>query len=158
VTNGPYALKRWSDEAVTLEAFRDLSYPLGVGSYDAYAVPRRGFITRIERTNERIRVFGDIELLEKHMRSYDIVRKPLVSIPIDVVARSAPECRYMVIDAQGRVVLAGQVPVASDASFYIDLGNLPPTGRFTLSAELIVNGNALNPEISRFALKGLSDM
>ena len=158
VTNGPYALKRWSDEAVTLEAFRDLSYPLGVGSYDAYAVPRRGFITRIERTNERIRIFGDIELLEKHMRSYDIVRKPLVSIPIDVVARSAPECRYMVIDAQGRVVLAGQVPVASDASFYIDLGNLPPTGRFTLSAELIVNGNALNPEISRFALKGLSDM
>ena len=64
----------------------------------------------------------------------------------------------MVIDAQGRVVLAGQVPVTSDASFYIDLGNLPPTGRFTLSAELIVNGNAMNPEISRFPLKGLSDM
>jgi hypothetical protein len=158
VTNGPYALKRWSDEAVTLEAFRDLSYPLGVGSFDAYAVPRRGFITRIERRNERIRLFGDIELLEKHMRSYDIVRKPLMSIPPDVVTRSAPECRYMVIDAQSRVVLAGQVPVASDASFYIDLGSLPPTGRFTLSAELIVNGNAMNTEISRFALKGLSDM
>ncbi|HEX2352754.1 MAG TPA: hypothetical protein VHJ16_08245, partial [Xanthobacteraceae bacterium] len=37
VTNGPYQLKRWSADSVTLEAFRDLSYPLGVGSYDAYA-------------------------------------------------------------------------------------------------------------------------
>ena len=50
VTNGPYRLKRWSPDSVTLEAFRDLSYPLGVGSYDAYAVPRRGFITKVERT------------------------------------------------------------------------------------------------------------
>ena len=46
VTNGPYRLKGWSEDSVTLEAFRDLSYPLGVGSYDAYAAPRRGFITR----------------------------------------------------------------------------------------------------------------
>jgi hypothetical protein len=81
VTNGPYQLKRWSNETITLEAFRDLSYPLGVGSFDAYAVPRRGFITSIEQAKGRIRIFGDIELLEKHMRSYDIVRRPLQSIP-----------------------------------------------------------------------------
>ena len=49
VTNGPYKLKSWSADSVTLEAFRDLTYPLGVGSYDAYAIPRRGFIT--ERAN-----------------------------------------------------------------------------------------------------------
>ena len=61
-------------DTVTLDAFRDRSYPLGVGSYDAYTVPRRGFITRVERTNGRIRLFGDIELVEKHMRSYGIVR------------------------------------------------------------------------------------
>src|SRR5262249_10944452 len=72
VTNGPYRLKRWSADSVTLEAFRDLSYPLGVGSYDAYAVPRRGFITKIEREGDRVRLFGDIELIQKHLRSYDI--------------------------------------------------------------------------------------
>jgi hypothetical protein len=155
VTNGPYRLKRWSDDAVTLEAFRDLSYPLGVGSYDAYAAPRRGFITRIERMNERIRLFGDIELIEKHMRSYDVVRRPLQSIPPDIATRSAPECRYIVIDGEGRVVLAGQVPVAADASFYINLASLPPTGRFTLSAELIVNENAMNTEIRQFPIKAL---
>ena len=47
VTNGPYKLKSWTPQSVTLEAFRDLTYPLGVGSYDAYAIPRRGFVTNV---------------------------------------------------------------------------------------------------------------
>ena len=67
-----------------------------MGSFDAYAVPRRGFITSIEQAKGRIRIFGDIEILEKHMRSYDIVRRPLQSIPADVIKRAAPQCRYIV--------------------------------------------------------------
>jgi hypothetical protein len=156
VTNGPYQLKRWSGDGVTLEAFRDLSYPLGVGSYDAYAIPRRGFITKIERVNQRIRIFGDIELIEKHMRSYDIVRTPLQSIAADIVKRAVPECRYMVTDEEGRVVLAGQTPVAADASFYLNLGDKLSAGRFTLMAQLIVNGNAMNTEIRRFPIEASS--
>ena len=54
VTNGPYQVKRWSAGTVTLEAFRDLTYPLGVGSYDAYAMPRRGYITNVEQEKGRI--------------------------------------------------------------------------------------------------------
>src|SRR5207244_11319834 len=83
VTNGPYRLKRWSADSVTLEAFRDLSYPLGVGSYDAYAVPRRGCITKIEREGDRLRLFGDIQLVRKHLRSSDIVPPPLHSAAAD---------------------------------------------------------------------------
>jgi hypothetical protein len=152
VANGPYQLKRWSADSVTLEAFRDLTYPLGVGSYDAYAVPRRGFITRTERENERIRILGDIELIQKHMRSYDIVRRPLASIAADVLKRAAPECRYVVTDGDGRVVLAGQVALAGDASFLIDLTGKLPTGGFTLAAQIIVNGNAMNAEIQRIPI------
>jgi hypothetical protein len=147
VTNGPYLLKAWSPESVTVEAFRDLSYPLGVGSFDAYANPRRGFITKFERDAGTIRIFGDIEVAQKHMRSTDIVRRPLQSIEDDVLRRSAPECRYMIADAAGRVLLAGQLPVGSDGTFRLDIdGKLPP-GRFTLSAELLVNGNAMNADI-----------
>ena len=155
VTNGPYQLKRWSADSVMLEAFRDLSYPLGVGSYDAYAVPRRGFITKVERDNDRIRLFGDIELIQKHMRSYDIVRRPLQSVPADVLKRAAPECRYAVLDAEGRVVAAGQVAVA-DASFLIDLSGKLPPGNLTLLAEIIVNGNAMNADIKRIPIVGSS--
>jgi hypothetical protein len=153
VSNGPYQIKRWSADGVTLEAFRDLSYPLGVGSYDAYAVPRRGFITKVERVNQRIRIFGDIELIEKHMRSYDIVRKPLQSIAADIVKRAAPECRYIVIDEEGRVVLADRAPITADASFHIDLGGMLPAGRFTLAVQLIVNGTAMNAEIRRISME-----
>jgi hypothetical protein len=147
VANGPYRLKRWSKDSATLEAFRDLSYPLGVGSYDAYAVPRRGFITQVERDGDAIRLSGDIELIQKHMRSYDIVRKPLPSIAADVVKRAAPECRYVVTDSAGSVVLAGQVSLAADASFRIDFAGRLPAGRFTLAAQIIVNDNAMNAEI-----------
>jgi len=153
VTNGPYQLKRWSADSVTLEAFRDLSYPLGVGSYDAYAVPRRGFITKIDRDGERVTLFGDIELLQKHQRSYDIVRRPLTSIASDELARSAPECRYLVTDGEGRVVLAGQVSVSADASFSLDFSSKLPSGRFTLIAQIIVNGNAMNAEIQRIPIE-----
>ena len=153
VTNGPYQLKRWSADSVTLEAFRDLSYPLGVGSYDAYAVPRRGFITKIDRDGERVTLFGDIELLQKHQRSYDIVRRSLTSIASDELARSAPECRYLVTDGEGRVVLAGQVSVSADASFSLDFSSKLPSGRFTLIAQIIVNGNAMNAEIQRIPIE-----
>jgi hypothetical protein len=158
VTNGPYKLKGWSADKVMLEAFRDLSYPLGVGSYDNYAVPRRGYVTKVEQAGTAITLSGDIELLSKHMRSYDIVRTPLQSVPGDALTRSAPECRYMVTDNEGRVVLAGQVPLAEDKGFHIDLGGKLPPGQFTLLAEIIVNGNALNVDITRTPIIISSDL
>jgi hypothetical protein len=65
-----------------------------------------------------------------------------------VLRRSAPECRYLVTDGEGRVVLAGRVPPAEDASFSIDLTGAPP-GHFTLMVQIIVNANAMNAEIQR---------
>ena len=153
VTNGPYRLKRWSQQEAVLEAFRDLSYPLGVGSFDAYAVPRRGFITAIARDGDRIRISGDIELIERRMRDYDIVRRPLPSVAADVRKRAAPECRYVVTDGAGRVVAAGRAPLDADASCHLDLAGKLPAGSLTLAAQLIVNDNAMNAEIAKFAIE-----
>jgi hypothetical protein len=149
VTNGPYKLKSWTPQSVTLEAFRDLTYPLGVGSYDAYAIPRRGFITKAEWSGERLTLSGDIEVIEKFQRSYRVVRTPLKSVPATVLRRATPECRYVVTDADGRVALAGTAQLGAEASFHIDLkGRLPP-GSYTLSALIAVNGNVMNAEIYR---------
>ena len=87
------------------------------------------------------------------MRSYDLVRRPLQSLSADAIKRAAPECRYIVVDNEGRTVLAGQAPVVEDAGFHIDLGNALPAGRFTLMAELVVNGNAMNAEIRHFPIE-----
>jgi hypothetical protein len=149
VTNGPYKLKGWSPESVTLEAFRDLTYPLGVGSFDAYAVPRRGFVTKVERSGDRLTLSGDIEMVEKFQRSYRLVRTPLKAVPAAFLQRAAPECRYVITDAQGRVALAGMAPPGTDAGFQIDLqGRLPP-GSYSLSAVIAVNGNTMNADIYR---------
>jgi len=47
VTNGPYRLQSWSETGAVLAVFRDLSYPLGVGSFDKEVYPRRAFIRTI---------------------------------------------------------------------------------------------------------------
>jgi len=153
VTNGPYQLKAWSADGATLDVFRDLSYPLGVGSFDAYAIPRRGFITNVEGDGSRLRILADIETIMKYQRSYDIVRTPLQSLLRSDVLRDAPECRYVVLDASGNVVLAGTATPADDATFRIDFTGKLPAGQYTALAEITVNGNASNVEIRRIPLR-----
>ena len=149
VTNGPYQLKRWSAESVTLEAFRDLTYPLGVGSYDAYAVPRRGYITKVEQGKNRITLLGDIETVVKFARSHRIEREPLQSVARDVLKRAAPECRYLIMDEADRVVLAGTAALADDSTFQVELDGKLATGRYTMVALIAVNGNVMNADIRR---------
>ena len=55
-------------------------------------------------------------------------------------------------DGEGRVVLAGQVPVAADASFHLDFAGRLSPGSFTLAAQIIVNGNAMNADIYRIPI------
>ena len=156
VTNGPYQVKRWSAEAVTLEAFRDLTYPLGVGSYDAYAVPRRGYITNVEQEKSRIRLSGDIETIVKFSRSYRIERVPMQSVSRDALKRAAPECRYVVIDDKGEVVLAGVAALDDAVTFQIDLSGKLPAGDYTIMALVAVNGNAMNAAIRRIPTRIVS--
>jgi hypothetical protein len=146
VTNGPYLLKQWAAESVTLEAFRDLTYPLGVGSYDTYAVPRRGYITKVEQEKNRVRLTGDIEMVVKFARSYRIERQPIPTVSRDALVRAAPQCRYVILNDAGRVVLAGAAPLGDDFSFAIDLEKFAP-GNYTMNAMIAVNDNAMNAEI-----------
>lgn len=153
VTNGPYQVKRWSAETVTLDAFRDLTYPLGVGSYDAYAIPRRGYVTDVEQEKGRVTLSGDIETVVKFARSHRIERAPIKSLSRDVLKRAAPECRYVVIDDKGGVVLAGSVALGDGATFQIDLNGKLSAGNYTILALIAVNGNAANAVIRRIPMQ-----
>ena len=150
-TNGPYKLKSWSADSVTLEAFRDLTYPLGVGSYDAYAIARRGFVTSTRWEGSRLVLSGDIEIVDKFQRSYRLVRTSLKSISPEVLRRAAPECRYVVTDENHRVVLSEVATPGPDANFSIDFKGRLPAGRYTLAAVIAVAGNVMNAEIERIS-------
>jgi hypothetical protein len=149
VTNGPYQLKSWSEGSATLDVFRDLSYPLGVGSFDAYAIPRRGYVVKVERQDRGLRLSADIEIANKFMRDYEIVRQPMQQVDAVVRQRAAPECRYAVIDADGRIALVGSVRPQEDLTFAVELDDRLPPGRYTVMAEIVINGNAMNPAIER---------
>jgi hypothetical protein len=149
VTNGPYQIKSWSAERTTLEVFRDLSYPLGVGSYDSYAIPRRGYVTKVERQDGGLRLSADVEIVVKFMRDYQILRQPMQLVDATVRKRAAPECRYVVVNADGGIGLIGVSLPQEDLTFAIELDSRLPAGQYTVMAELLINGNAMNPEIER---------
>jgi hypothetical protein len=149
VTNGPYQLKSWTAESATLDVFRDLSYPLGVGSFDTYAIPRRGYVAKVERQERGLRLSADIEIVMKFMRDYEIVRQPMRQVDATVRNRAAPECRYVVVDATGHVALTGTALPRDDLTFAIPLDDRLTPGQYTVMAEILVNGNAMNPEIER---------
>jgi len=148
VANGPYLLKDWSRNGAVLEAFRDLTYPLGVGSFDAYATPRRGFVTSWDWTAGRLAISADIETLNRFQRDYRLARVPLQSLAPEVRRRAAPQCRFVVTDEMGRVVLADTAALGDDAMFHIDLAARLPAGRYVVMATVALADNVMNAEIA----------
>lgn len=153
VTNGPYRLEQWSPEAVVLQVFRDMSYPLGVGSFDAYAIPRRAYHAAIETDADGLRIRVEVERIEKFQRTYEIVREPLGKASAGVQAQETPECRYVVIGADETVRLAGRARLAEDGVFIVTLKDRLEPGSYTVLTALYLNGNAMNPDIRRLAYR-----
>ena len=70
-----------------------------------------------------------------------------------MLKRAAPECRYVVLDAKGEVVLAGVAAWDDAVTFQIDLSGKLPAGDYTIMALVAVNGNAMNAAISHVFLR-----
>ncbi len=149
VTNGPYIIREWSNEATVFDVFRNFSYPLGVGSYDSYAVPRHAYVAKVEPDADGLRLFVEFERLQRAMRSYRLLREPLRSRKPQGLGMRIPQCHFVVVSADGTVVLAGEGRLQDDGTFTLGLkGKLDP-GAYTVLATLVISGNTMNPEIRR---------
>lgn len=102
VTNGPYLLERWDGAKAVLAVFRDPSYPKGLGSFNAHAVPLKAYVTRVERRGAGAEVQLEAERLEREARDVRIVRGA-------VQEKQAPVCRYLLLARDGTAAAAGQV-------------------------------------------------
>ncbi len=149
VSNGPYLLKSWSDDATVLQVFRDPAYPLGIGSFDSYPIPRRAFITKIDRRNSDVSISAEVERVDKAGRSFEIVREPLGQRPFATWKKDVIVCRYLVIDGRGRVTLTGLGRQQEDNTFTIDLKDKLAPGVYNIVTALYVNGNRMNPDIKQ---------
>jgi hypothetical protein len=148
VTNGPYILKEWTGDSAVLQVFRDLTYPLGVGSFDAYTIPRKAYIVRVERRESGLEIAAEIEKVQKFMRSYALIQEPFKGETSGGTRPDAIECRYVIVGAAGEVVKTGATRPDKQGIFRLEPGSLPP-GRYTILATLVLNDNSVNPDVRR---------
>jgi hypothetical protein len=148
VTNGPYQLDKWSDTGVVLQVSRDFTNPMGVGSFDRFANPRRAYVSRIVVREDRLEVYPEIERVEKFLRDYRVVREPLGKPGADEEQSDIPACRYVVLGADGAVAAAGVAGEAQGDHLIVDFkGRLKP-GTYTVLVALALGDNEVNPEIA----------
>ena len=136
VTNGPYVLERWDGAKAVLSVFRDPTYPKGIGSFNAYAVPLKAHVTRIERRASGAEVRIETERLEREGRDVRIVR----GFP---EKKQAAVCRYLLIGRDGAVAAAGEVRAGAEGRCRLQLK--PGGNRLVLAA--VLEGSAANAPI-----------
>ena len=147
VTSGPYQLEKWSDAAVVLQVFRDMNNPLGVGTYDRFAIPRRAYVARITARGGRLEIAPEIERLEKFLRQYRLVREPLGS-GADEDKVDVPACRYVIVAADGRVAAAGVSREVEAHRVVVDLRGRLRAGAYTALVALVLGDNYVSPEVA----------
>ncbi len=146
VTNGPYRLAKWSGDGLVLDVFRDFSYPLGVGSFDQYALPPRASISKVEMRPGGLRVSAEMEKAERVQRTYANVRELLTKSSTVRGFEVQAVCRYVVVDSAGQVARAGEVPIGADGGFTVDFKELKP-GTYRVLTAIYLNGNSVNPDV-----------
>jgi len=147
VTSGPYQLEKWTDAAVVLGVFRDMNNPLGVGTYDRFAIPRRAYVARITARGDRLEIAPEIERLEKFLREYRLVREPLGSRG-EEERPDLPACRYVILASDGTVAAAGVSREVHAQRLVVDLkGRLKP-GAYTALVALALGDNLVDPEVA----------
>jgi hypothetical protein len=147
VTNGPYRLSQRSAEAIVLQVFRDPSYPLGIGSYDHYALPHRAYITQVVPRAHGLEVRAEVERVERFLRTYEIIREPLRAPARAGKQAEIPLCRYAVLSPDGAVAQTGTAPYAGAGVFHVEMRRDLMPGLYTVLLALYLNENAVAPEI-----------
>ncbi len=158
VTNGPYQLHKWSEDSAVLQVFRDLSYPLQVGAFDDYPLPRKAYISRLDLRSHTIEIHVEVEKVIKFQRTYDIVRQPLRNDSKGEVRGEVPLCSYVMVSPDGAVVKAGNGRYAGDDTFIVDLQESLKPGLYTIMTAVYLGGNFLNPMVktSTYRVEGAS--
>src|SRR5438094_440031 len=113
-----------SYEVAVLAVFRDPTYPKGIGSFNAYAVPLKAHVTRIERRGYGAEVHTETEWLERLGRDTRIVRGSFaakLAERLSAVAPPAPVCHYLLIARDGAVAAAGAVRAGAEGTCRLQL-------------------------------------
>jgi hypothetical protein len=145
VTNGPYRLKEWTPQTVVLEAVREMTYPLGFGTFDRFVNPPRAVIAAVTQEAGEIRVRADAEMLLKAGRTYRLEKEPLRHHTTRGVQGLLVVSRYLLIGPDGKVVKVDKMEWKEDGQFVIKLPDSLTPGQYTVILGIFLDGNTLEP-------------
>jgi hypothetical protein len=153
VTNGPYRLAKWSPTEVVLTAFRDLSYPLGVGSFDKAVYARRAHLPALAARGGRVEFRPDVDRVVKYDRFYKIVREALASNASGAFDDITPVCRYVIIRSDGQVVKVGTAPNPKNGVYAVNLAEGLGAGVYTALVTVYLNDNYMTPDVKSVSFR-----
>jgi hypothetical protein len=155
VTNGPYMLERWDGAKAVLRVFRDPTYPKGLGSFNAYAMPLKGYVTRIERRGSVAEVHTEAEWLERFGREVQVVRGSFAKKLAEKLSTAGdsppPVCHYMLVDGEGAVAKAGAVRAGNTGVCRLELargtGQKAAPGGYRLVVASVLEGSIVGAPV-----------
>ena len=145
VANGPYRLKHWGTRSVVLEAVRELSYPLGFGTFDRFVNPPKAVIEAVKQDGDQITVRADVEMALKAGREYRLVKEPLLRTTTRGVYPLLVVSRFLLINGDGKVLALDKMHWREDGSFAVKLPERLPPGRYKVVLAIFLDGNAVQP-------------
>jgi Predicted solute binding protein len=145
VTNGPYRLAEWSPDAVVLKAVREVTYPLGFGTFDRFVNPPHAVIESVTREGNTITVRADAEMVLKMGRNYKLTKEPLLRTTLRGTFGLLVVSRYVLIGPDGKVRGLDKMHWGDDGRFTVDLPERLPPGDYTINLAIFLDGNSMVP-------------
>lgn len=145
VANGPYRLKEWSTDSVVLQAVREITYPLGFGTFDRFVNPPTAVIDTVTQNAGRITIGANAEMTVKMGRAYKLTSEPLSRTTMRGTFGLLVVSRYLLIDPDGTVLDVDKMQWRDDGRFAIDLPKRLPPGQYTVVLTVFLDGNAMLP-------------
>ena len=144
VANGPYRLKSWTPDSVVLEAVREMTYPLGFGTFDRFVNPPSAAIEEVTQDARLITVRAGAEMVMKTGRTYQLFKEPLLRTTARGVYGLLVVSRYLLIGPDGKVLEVDKMQWREDGRFAIELPDRLPPGQYTVVLGIFLDGNALH--------------
>lgn len=145
VANGPYRLADWKQGSVVLQAVREVTYPLGFGTFDRFVDPPRAVIEAVAQDSNAITIRASAEMTAKMGRGYQLVTEPLLRTTMRGTFGMLVVSRYLLIGPDGAVIEVDKMRWGEDGRFTIDLPDRLPPGQYTVNLAIFLDGNSMHP-------------
>jgi hypothetical protein len=145
VTNGPYRLAEWDSRSALLRAVREVTYPLGFGTFDRFVHPPRAEIESVTRNGGTITIRASAEMVLKAGRDYKLTKEPLSRTTMRGTFGLLVVSRYLLIGPNGKVRILDKMNWENDGRFTINLPEQLPPGEYTVNLAIFLDGNSMVP-------------